>query len=1666
MSKNNPLRKMTPDNRNYKMYKAKKQWVTACATFLIAMGATAVSTTVSHADTTANNDDNNTPAEEQTTSDKSKISAAPSSQLKLSNDNSQSDSNSSVGSSHSETAPSNTANQQVVQGTTSSDQTGSSNAKHYQFSEEQNDKNQDSQSIDQSQSSVIKLNSTDAKSGATNVDTLKQSLEAKPVAESLDETSNPTPIAYDNDNSDNSGTAYVLVGQDLSNKAADFLENAKELEDAGAIISWDGAAPNVTTGGDDEYSGKIKVTYKDGTSTTVTTTFYGMSKIGLNASATHEYLYINNVGDSVDITKADANGTTVSAGDNSTSLLNNGDGQGANYSFSFDTPIDTSQEGLHWANLTVHETDTFAISGQQVLGGNTYTVKIPYIVKDLVEKEDNPKDSAGDIVINAQKSTFIMGNGDKGQYFPEYFYQDYLQAYALGVRANVSDWTGVAYTGISNNTVGTNHDTGDSFNLSFEGLPNDNSSQSFKVFYVKETTKGNTIYIFNSVKNKPNAYIFGRPNNWITLRKSIADGVLNSTINVQDKNGKNINPSSAHVDQLRIVTGYQASDGQYELDYSAIFDKTDAQGRPLLWSDETVPAEGSEQGGGLAEGLIAQLQTAYQKANKTTKLISGANYLPTQAPQWNMSSKVIVLFQPIANTKPVPVDITDIKGGQYTPTTANLKDSVKNPTGEKLGNSTANPLPGATKKADGTYNDDGTWPNGTTFEFVDNSGNPITFDKAGEVKTGNIKATLNGSSCTVEDITLVSHANPTVENKTVSYGTKLTAADLVTNKDAFPEGTTFSFVDNSEPDWTKSGQYNHVKIQATYSATVPKVDKDGNIVKDSSGNVETERKSITSDAVTVNIAINDAKIINVLQGATIPSADDVIGLSTDTSKWPAHTISWERIAPNSNSTNAAKAKIHYTASGLDQTITIDVNVIPKVTVKTPQLKTDGSLFTGTGNLYNSDGTVNDATLINNVADGVTYKQFTSTTDKQGDQSTFSESPADTTDHPAYTISGLQYIKDKDGQDTKTLVSGIQNITVKVSVPDGTIGATKSDDGKYYYTETGKIEVAQPVNFRYIDADTNQQVTGTTTSTQEFLKGQSATITATESANLPKGYGLASGQSSTYTLANYSTATPTVDIKVMQVAQYQTRTVTADHIAALPAGQTVTINGKTYHNGDSLGSSVLDVYYVRNRNKDTSGNYLNTWGDWTLDTSVNSSTTAGYKVESGVWTPTINGGVTGSDHNQTYQDVTTSTISGESNLANRPPQIAGFTPIERTYGDYRSWVWASPTNRRNTAYTDNYLNGYAGYEDAPVHYIYYVPSTIKTQTVTVHYKDTNGNMVHADDVINVPYIQKDNFTLPTNAKTDTSQWNNGQYTVTADSTWNWDSNANYYKGYTVKSGNSKWTTSADGLTVTLPAVTDYTTTKTTLLVKPNGEDQEATVTYTGNENATVTFVDDDSKESSGNAKQVGTSTTLYGVKNEKVKIAKPDSLANYELADGQSLNYTFTSAKNQTVTIHLKHKTAAINGADSSTWQGKDKTWIESHGLLKEVTQTINYVAGSKGGSSLVTAAQQAQIPANQTRTVEYYKTAKVDLVTNELVDGTISKDWAVNGTSSYAAETPKQISGLTAMVNWKDSGMTQTYESQIPAFAPKSTDSDSTVTVTYDVVYRINVYDDDKGSNL
>jgi hypothetical protein len=103
-------------------------------------------------------------------------------------------------------------------------------------------------------------------------------------------------------------------------------------------------------------------------------------------------------------------------------------------------------------------------------------------------------------------------------------------------------------------------------------------------------------------------------------------------------------------------------------------------------------------------------------------------------------------------------------------------------------------------------------PDSTTYKWVNDDGS-TTFT-AGKAYKGYILVTLpTGAKTKVPGLTLETTAKVETTNKSVKAGSNVSAADLVSNKDVFPEGTTYSFV--KEPDTSKAGEQT-VQIQAMY----------------------------------------------------------------------------------------------------------------------------------------------------------------------------------------------------------------------------------------------------------------------------------------------------------------------------------------------------------------------------------------------------------------------------------------------------------------------------------------------------------------------------------------------------------------------------------------------------------------------------------------------------------------------------------------------------------------------------------------------------------------------------------------------------------------------------------------------------------------------------------
>lgn len=904
-----------------------------------------------------------------------------------------------------------------------------------------------------------------------------------PVTPHADASENITPVPWTSD----MNTA-VVAESDLTNIAGDFLQNEAALAAAGAKFSWVENVPKPTQADSilnagATLNGVVRVTYADGSTKDVDVSFMVQPRVAQNPST---FYYVNNVGDAVDLNTADANG-------NDLSTILNTTGYGENFEFKLIGTIDTSETGIHWADISVTDNNTF--NGiNKVIGTRTYTVKVPYVVQSLKLRDDIPTDANGNPVINTQlstapKSTQAVPTNPQVAFNPvtissngpwmQYFYQDYALAYALGITPTINDWT--APTDLENAT--SNH-----FKVSFANLPNQ-KEQEIEVHYVKvPTTPDMYLYVPDG-----KTYLSGAGQIRQIIQQQVDSGYMNNQVKIKLADGTKLDASKLVWTKTNVVNN--VTEGKYGVVFDVtVNNKLNDAGQPLIFANSVFyeSVEGTIDPK-TTEDFKKELNKYYQETNNTVTV----DYEALGSNTWQSISAPVYVLAPTIKASKDPV-VDDITNGVHNYTENELEKLVKNPaTAKEIGqivwssNLKPNPILDNNTK----------WPDGTDFEWLGNDGSTtLSFDKAGEKKTGDIKITLpSGSSYTVKDITVISRANVLVKNETVEYGATLTPADLVTNKNVFPEGTTYQFVENSEPIWSKAGSYNNVKITATYT--------------DASG------EEITTPVASCAVAINDSRSIKVLAGSDVPSVDSVLSLPGN---WEEHTASWTTPI-NTTATNEGLTMIHYPSSNLDQEIKVYVTVIPKTTAVDGQnFFTDGNKYDGTeGSIANGDNQGAILTQANGQA--IDYETYVKS-GAVGEQSTFAKKSASYT--PTYTLSGLE--TNSDG----SLVSGVQTATVRVSVPKGTIGAKVDADGNYYYEVNAKVNIAQPVTFEFVDEYKNDQVVGQTHS-QEFIPGVNTNLNFQMA--VPDGYELGNGASipSKYTLAAFSQTTPVVKVPIHQ-----------------------------------------------------------------------------------------------------------------------------------------------------------------------------------------------------------------------------------------------------------------------------------------------------------------------------------------------------------------------------------------------------------------------------------------------------------------------------------------------------------------------------------------------------
>ncbi|WP_076459823.1 Rib/alpha-like domain-containing protein [Limosilactobacillus caccae] len=332
----------------------------------------------------------------------------------------------------------------------------------------------------------------------------------------------------------------------------------------------------------------------------------------------------------------------------------------------------------------------------------------------------------------------------------------------------------------------------------------------------------------------------------------------------------------------------------------------------------------------------------------------------------------------------------------------------------------------------------------------------------------------------------------------------------------------------------------------------------------------------------------------------------------------------------------------------------------------------------------------------------------------------------------------------------------------------------------------------------------------------------------------------------------------------------------------------------------------------------------------------------------------------------------------------------FTPVEWTLADGQSAMWATQDVAQITNY-DSYVDGKKSTQVAEQ------TVTAGTQNVTVEvtYQDSTETVTPGENGVtpdNPDY--KDLFKTvtrtinvkdPSTGKVTTEKVE----TVTFGRTGTFDKATNKFVDfgtYHVYAGN-KLTDSETGTwaAYTAPEVAGYTADKTVEAKTVAATDSDETIElhYTaGNQSMNYIFVDD-----TNNGAQVGTAVNYSGDTNTTVDVSLTVP-AGYKLADGQSLptSYTFTSAKDQQVKIHVVHATKTVDEHNIPTGYSKDD-------FAKEITRTIT-----------------AHVPAGDqdlSQHVTIHRTGTLDEATGKIVS------WNPWSKDSFAAVDAPTVKGYT-----------------------------------------------------
>ena len=1190
-------------------------------------------------------------------------------------------------------------------------------------------------------------------------------LEAK-LADQKTAVNDIKPIAYTTQERATVSQGYQLTDAD----AARFIQNASDLEKAGAKLSWE-STPD-TSGSNNSTvtsTGNVVVTYKDGTKTVVPVSFYVDQHVALNQLSSkggYNYYYVDQVGKNVtSMDTPDDNGNVlydpndqVGSKHSLLSVVNTVGSTPQDYKFSLSQPLDTSTKGIHWAtvNVDVSHVPTTGAFGN-ILGN--YTIKVPYIVEGLNLKKGIPVDNNGNPIITAQlesdeaKRTLGFDPTQNASSLGQYFYQDYDLAYALGIRTTVVDFT--KPTDLVNTKT-------NSFKMLLSGLGSQ-TAQTVDVNYATNATMDD-YYFFNQKGFMPNGkpYIYGqsRIQNINYLNENFNG--TNDAVNHLGKvtvNGQTV--TSTLIDHVGSDWRNGAgSNGIFNLKLRLTFAQENTSGQPVIFSNSSFNIKNQVAG---TDNFVNRVNKWTNDLYVTPKTgvalqLAEAGATTYSGVKTNTDGKQLhaIILYPSEKTTNVDVDITNNKFDLNTA----IAPLIQNPTNADGKHPLSQPI----------LDNNTTWPAGTTFKFVSDDGQEVPV-KAGQTYTGKIVVTLpGGSQGTVENVSFHTKANVLTQDKSVYKGMTLTAKDLVTNTDVFPEGTTFQFANNSEPNWNTPGIYN-AQITATYPDHTQTT---------SSANITVTNK--TTDPAKSNVTVSDKMQFTITywddtdnkqlqkfnMSETQPGYDLNMHFTFDTGKYQfvgvtgvpdgvRFTASYKKLFtdPDADFTKPN----YYWDNAADKLFGANITIHLKHKIQAiDDNKRSQSERTATVHYING-------TTKQSIAPDVqitTYYKRSVKQDLVTDEYIYGPWQIDTS-------KGKQNGYNTDSQDVS-----FSNGTVSVKVPT-VDGYTTPQNGNVVIDENGALPetttivyTANPQKFTVHYVDDDEKGKSVSDQVENGVTGQ----TLNNFVQIPENYQLANGQteptSYTFKAANNADVTVHLAHKVEQ----QTRTITVNYTKVK-----VNADGTYTSVGQAAPAAVLDVCYTTDL----------VTGKAVWDQSKNDDGyTNGYKVVSGTWTnlPQV-------------WDISTPDKAAKSVVIASVPTLDGYTaytggPASNTNGVpanefvYPAWNGSngniSDTGKGSIAYTPNAPI----YEAQATHTILYFSNQdlhqTETRTVTRNYKyaETNSSL----DGTNVfPPAQLQVFYKRTG--TFNSTLNKVVYTD-----WAWDTSAGDVDtpGFHVISGN--------------------------------------------------------------------------------------------------------------------------------------------------------------------------------------------------------------------------------------------------------------------------------------